>query len=594
MTIRARMEIGIIYIAHTGDAIDAGDLVFKVGRTKCISSRLNQYPKGTCILRYFLIRNQKGYEKSLHDYLQKQLQYKQRLDYGDEYYETDSPQQFIQNVSDFVNNDNSACLPEYLMSIIAAKQCDVTNDKERHGIHEAVFKYVGDHVSELQGTCQTVKSVNKQICPDRVCGPTAKAVMSSMLRVSLRSSNPKYTFFRDEYVFPDALESNLKTARRFHSWFCLYFRTTANVCDKVDGGRVYEGFKLAWPEEEGVTLTEVLQMAMSYGCSVQRGHMLTGVIYRGETELPPTKEGAGQQDKYTKACSRLHLEFLIGDSMYEQILSGTGRSDVDEEEISLTSVAEEESAHEIEQESTLEESAITATMEETEGGTEEGCVKPTLPIKQLRKQQMWTYQASQNIWKVPIHRVDTPFFKKFIGPHTQAPRIYEVYVQKIKFNAITTNTIEENQSEQMLKCLSTASDESLQTRMEKNALKHRQQLMYAQELLTVLFDGYGYQHELKEHYTITIRAAIFKKRLQNYLGSLTEEQFKAIVSTFSSLSEHGYKNLETVRKSKYMPANFVKHMLKEAFCIIFYKPENNTKKRVFKADMWATLAQYQT
>lgn len=278
------MEMGYIYVVHTGDAIQDEDdaLVLKVGRTKCLRERIKQYPKGSILLRAYSISNQIGFEDKLHQFLSDN-NFKQRLDYGTEYYQPDSTRKFLSAISQFV--DSSSDLPEYLRKFEEEENNTRKTKHKSSSIHDAVLTFLQHSAADLADTRQKIKHVNQLILKDKVYGGTIKYVMAHMLKVALLSSNSKNCWVRDVYEFPQNLQDNLHVALNFHKWFSASFRITANTHENVDARRVHEAFKLQHAEDD-IPLADVVKMASSYGALIRNNNNLSGIVYIGSSELP--------------------------------------------------------------------------------------------------------------------------------------------------------------------------------------------------------------------------------------------------------------------------------------------------------------------
>jgi hypothetical protein len=79
---------GYIYIIHVREFMNAGQNVFKIGRTIDIHKRFKQYPKGsqliyTCLVDHDILRTERAVMKSLKHHCI------QRKDIGTEYFEAD-------------------------------------------------------------------------------------------------------------------------------------------------------------------------------------------------------------------------------------------------------------------------------------------------------------------------------------------------------------------------------------------------------------------------------------------------------------------------------------------------------------------------
>lgn len=123
----AKLSFGYIYLIQEREFIRLNENVFKVGRTFCVKTRLNQYPKGSQLLAYHCVPNQYLYETELlnamaHNFVK-------RRDYGHEYFEGDKAKiiAFIQDQLQKLNNihgvnDNNTCnttdvIMEYIASL---------------------------------------------------------------------------------------------------------------------------------------------------------------------------------------------------------------------------------------------------------------------------------------------------------------------------------------------------------------------------------------------------------------------------------------------------------------------------------------------
>ena len=76
-----------IYIIHCIQHIDKG--IYKIGRTKNITNRLKQYPKGSELLFTIMVDNSRKIETDILNYLKNNENYIQYTDSGNEYFRCD-------------------------------------------------------------------------------------------------------------------------------------------------------------------------------------------------------------------------------------------------------------------------------------------------------------------------------------------------------------------------------------------------------------------------------------------------------------------------------------------------------------------------
>lgn len=215
-----------------------------------------------------------------------------------------------------------------------------------------------------------------------------------------------------------------------------------------------------------------------------------------------------------------------------------------------------------------------------------------VPYNKLIGQQMWTYKATKNLWNMN-GVITAKCYDTFVGPYEQRDEKYELKKIYCRFTALLKNNIEDNEQKLTfsLEQIKDLDDYTFKIYNDKN-IRSICKLIFGQKLMNHLFGGYRYQKEFDGNYAhiVTLKADTCMNIIHDYINTLTDATFKAIVYTFSSLSDKRYTDLDVVKKSQKMPANMVKHILKEAFCLDFYTPVNNPRKRILKSETWALLS----
>lgn len=109
-----------IYLLYCSPIAQAGEYIFKYGRTRKPLSRFRQYPMNSILLYFCRVNNCYGVENEIHQVFKKR--FKQRLDYGSEFFETNDLKYMVNCIDKLIDHMNQR-IDDNDMLITMEKSC---------------------------------------------------------------------------------------------------------------------------------------------------------------------------------------------------------------------------------------------------------------------------------------------------------------------------------------------------------------------------------------------------------------------------------------------------------------------------------------
>ena len=222
-------------------------------------------------------------------------------------------------------------------------------------------------------------------------------------------------------------------------------------------------------------------------------------------------------------------------------------------------------------------------------------------LKDIDKQRKWYYKCCTELWKVDMKNVDIEFYTDYIGQcfDKEVTNIYKIYYKTRRYRELITSNDATSMSKFIEKMEQIRDSHEYNIDLYKTKIKeYYNMLIEGQRLMGFLFKNKEWKNVWtdSQNQELTISKEDFHKEVRNYIKSMSDTDYKIVLSTFEM--DKKYSDRTKLMKDDKLATWFCKGILSKAFGINVESPEKDTDKtsygeRIFIPEYKSMIDKYQ-
>lgn len=178
--------------------------------------------------------------------------------------------------------------------------------------------------------------------------------------------------------------------------------------------------------------------------------------------------------------------------------------------------------------------------------------------------QKWIYDMAE-LWGVPLHRVDEPFFTDWIGQVHDYEKSIKKFYRALRLQDALTNTIGQNRESMYHRMEELVRNPSIRDAnlelFRTNVKKHYEQLIETQHLLQEVF-GADTVSALRTEPVVIKKGRDIKDKFAGYVSEFNQERFVHLRQLFG-LDSRNYESLAKLKNEAKNQQSFIGSLLRE-------------------------------